>query len=382
MHNGYIYLDNSAGSWPKPPRVAQAMAEALTAYGANPGRGNYALTRQTAALVEEAREETAEFFGLPDPKRVVFTSGATMSLNMAINGLLSPDDILLLAGMEHNAVSRPAAALADEGKIELREVIADSRGELRAAEIGEQLRRRPRPALLALTHGSNVCGSVAPLTAIALQAKRRRVHLLLDASQTAGLLPVHMRRLAISACAVAGHKALYGPAGVGALLLSAKTDPRPLIFGGTGSRSEEREQPRELPEHLEAGSVNVPGIAGYLAGLRFVKEIGVSTLYAKAMALTEQLRQGAGNIPGVRLYGRPQLPVLSLNIEGKDPGEVAALLDSRYHICVRSGYHCAPAAHRALGTLEAGTVRFSPGWFNTREDIEAALTALSEIAKS
>ena len=383
MGRDIIYLDNSAGSWPKPRRVAKAMANAISEFGANPGRGNYRLTRHTAALVEAAREVTADFFGMNDPQRVIFTAGATASLNMALLGTLEKGDVLLLTGMEHNAVSRPAAALADHRGVILRNLVADSKGGIDGKQVIRALKDRPRPRLMVVDHGSNVCGAVADVAALAPAARRARVPLLLDAAQTAGLLPVDMRRMSLAACAIAGHKALYGPAGIGVLLLSPKLHPAPLIYGGTGSRSEERRQPESYPEHLEAGSVNVPGIAGFLAGLEFVREIGRERLLEKSLSLTKRLAEGLGNIRGIRLYlpeGGVALPVLSVNVRGRDPATVAALLDRRYGICVRSGYHCAPAAHRALGTLDAGTVRFSPGWFNTPADIDAAISAMKEIA--
>lgn len=380
-----IYLDNAAGSFPKPPQVARAMAESLAEYGANPGRGNYRLTRRTAAMVESAREQAAELFGLSDSSRVIFTAGATMSLNLAVQGMLRSGDTLLLPGMEHNAVSRPAAELEDRGVIRVRRLLADREGYPRLNELERELRAPQRPALLALTHASNVCGAVAPLDEIAALARQRHVPLLVDAAQSAGLLPLSMRRTPLSLLAIAGHKALYGPPGIGLLLVDETADPRPLISGGTGSRSEERRQPRDYPEHLEAGSVNVPGIAGLAAALAFVREIGIEELCGKAMRLTDRLAEMAGNIPGIELYlpqtPRPRLPVLALNIRRRDPAEAAALLDSRYGICIRSGYHCAPAAHRALGTMEEGCLRFSPGWFNTPQEIEQTGRALAELAR-
>ena len=379
-----IYLDNSAGSHPKPPQVARAMAEALSEYGANPGRGNYALTRKTAALVDKAREKTAAMFGLNDSSRVVFTAGATMSLNMGIQGMLRWGDRLLLTGMEHNAVSRPAAALADEAKIKLHTLLADSDGYLRMDQI-QQAIKKDFPSLVVVTHSSNVCGSVAPLADIAALTQKRHIPLLVDAAQSAGLLPISMAKMPFTLLALAGHKGLYGPPGVGALLVAPGVHPQPLITGGTGNRSEERRHPDFYPDHLEAGSINVPGIAGFAAALDFVREIGIAELYGKAMTLTERLAEMAGNIPGIELYlpqrSRPRTPVLALNITRLDPAEAAELLDSRYGICIRSGYHCAPAAHQALGTMEEGCLRFSPGWFNTMDDIEKAGLALAELAR-
>jgi cysteine desulfurase/selenocysteine lyase len=379
-----IYLDNAAGTHPKPERVKQAMIRAIDEFGANPGRGNYALTRKTAAMVEEVREKVAEFFDLPDSSRVIFTSGATMSLNMAIFGMLKQGSSLILSGMEHNAVSRPAVALEDEDLLDIKSLRGDSEGYLRLEQIINACASYPRPSLLALTHASNVCGSLAPLHEIAVIVRRRNIPLLVDAAQSAGLINISMKKTLISLLAIAGHKALYGPPGIGLLLVSEKVAPKPFMHGGTGNRSEERSQPHFFPDRLEAGSVNVPGIAGLAAGLDFVKEVSIEELYNKSMRLTDRLAEMAGNIRGIELYlprkPRARVPVLALNIRKRNPGEAAALLDSRYGIAIRSGYHCAPAAHRALGTMEEGCLRFSPGWFNTEAEIEKAGMALAELA--
>ena len=381
-NNNMIYLDNSAGSHPKPPAVAAAMAAAINEYGANPGRGNYAMSRHTSAFVEKAREKLADFFHLADPRQVIFTAGATMSLNMGLRGLLSDGKKLLLCGMEHNAVSRPAAAMSDSGMISVCQLFADSCGNYRLAYIASKLAYGDI-SLMAVTHGSNVNGAVVDLPAIAALARKSHTPLLLDAAQTGGLLPLDMRKLPRCAVSIAGHKGLFGPAGIGVLLVQG-LELQPLLLGGTGIRSEERLMPRENPEHLEAGSINVAGIAGLMAGLDFVEQTGIEQIYDHSCRLTRRLAEMAGNIAGMELYlpaGGVQLPVLALNIKGLDPAEVAAWLDSRYGVCVRSGYHCAPAAHRALGTMESGSVRFSPSWFNTMEDIEHTARALEEIAR-
>lgn len=380
-----IYLDNAAGSHPKPPQVAAAMAEALSLYGANPGRGNHEMTRKTAAMIQSVREKIGEFFEASDSSRVIFTAGATMSLNMAIYGILRKGDTLLLPGMEHNAISRPAAALEDSGSICCKTLTADSNGYLKVDDLRSCCSSLPRPALLALTHGSNVCGSVAPLEKIAIIARKNGIPLLVDASQSGGLLPISMQKAPIDLLVLAGHKALYGPPGTGVLILSKQVSPSPMIMGGTGTNSEERHHPETYPERMEAGSINVPGIAGLGAAINFVQEIGIGELYHKTMTLTDRLMEMAGNINGVEVYipptPRPRLPVLALNITKLDPAEAANLLDSRYGIAIRSGYHCAPAAHKALGTMEEGCLRFSPGWFNTMTEIEKAGIALKELAR-
>ena len=380
-----IYLDNAAGSHPKPPAIGAAMARALDIYGANPGRGNHEMTRRTAAMVEGVRQQAAQFFGLADPSRVIFTAGATMSLNMAICGLLRDGDTLLLPGMEHNSVSRPATALEDAGKIKIVALRGDKYGYLRTDAITAACAGRVHPALMALTHASNVCGAVAPLEKICRICRQRNIPLLVDAAQSAGLIEINMGKTPLSMLALAGHKALYGPPGIGLLLVSDRVSPAPFVRGGTGNLSEERAQPDFYPDRLESGSLNVPGIAGLGAALSFVSNIGIAELYGKSMALTDRLAEMAGNIRGIELFmpdqALPRVPVLALNIGKRDPAEISAALDSRYGIAIRSGYHCAPAAHRALGTMEEGCLRFSPGWFNTPEEIESAGLALAKLAR-
>lgn len=380
-----IYLDNAAGSHPKPLRVVAAMAEALSKYGANPGRGNHEMTKKTADMIQSVRDKVAELFGVNDSTHVIFTAGATMSLNMAIFGSLRKGDTLILPGMEHNAISRPAAALEDAGTIRIKTLIAESDGYLDLNAIRLVCASYPRPALLAVTQGSNVCGSVAPLDEIAAIAQKKGIPLLVDAAQSGGLIPISIKKTPLSMLSLAGHKALYGPPGTGVLIVAENFSLAPFILGGTGNKSEERNHPDYYPDRLEAGSLNVPGIAGLGAAVDFVKEIGIEELYGKSMALTNRLTEMAANIPGIEVYVparfKPRLPVLALNITKRDPAEISTLLDSRFGIAIRSGYHCAPAAHRALGTMEEGCLRFSPGWFNTKAEIEKAGLALAELAR-
>lgn len=373
-----IYLDNAAGSHPKPPQVAAALAAALEEFGANPGRGNYALTRRTAGMVAETRAKLAALVHAPDPSRMVFTAGATMAANMAINGLLREGDHVVCSSLEHNAVFRPLAVLADAGRIRLHIVQADSAGYLRAEDVAAAL--RPTTRLIAINHASNVCGSVQPLAEIGAVAAACHVPLLVDAAQSAGLLPLDIQRMHISLLVLAGHKALYGPAGIGALYVDSSVSLRPLLQGGTGSRSELRHQPPDLPERLEAGSLNTAGIAAWSAALDFVRSTGIDALQAHAMRLTDRLAAALQAHPRLRLQllpgeTRPRVPLLSVATPERDPAEVAAALDA-HGVCVRAGYHCAPLAHRTLGSFGEGTLRFSPGWFNTEEEIDAAAAAL------
>lgn len=377
-----IYLDNAAGSHPKPEQVKLAMAEALDRYGANPGRGNYQLTRQTSAMVDQTRQKLAAFVGAPAPERMIFTAGATMSLNLALRGLLRAGDHVIYSGMEHNAVYRPLAALEDGKTVSLTRIKPDAYGYITAGQVERAL--RPNTALIALSHASNVCGSVQPVAEIGIIARERRIPFLVDAAQSAGLLPLDVEGMHISLLALAGHKALYGPAGIGSLYVSPSVSLRPFLLGGTGGQSELRQQPSEYPAHLEAGSLNTAGIAAWGAALDFVQEIGVERLYAHSMALLERLIAALSRNKRLRLHlppeSRERAPLLSLIVRGMEATEAAACLDAE-GICVRAGYHCAPLAHRALGSFDAGSLRFSPGWFNTEADIDAAAAALSRLPR-
>ena len=373
-----IYLDNAAGTFPKPERVMQAMQEAARRYGANPGRGSYALSRDTSAMVERVRGQLAELLHAPDPQRIVFTAGATASLNTAVFGLLRPGDEVVTTAMEHHALWRPLEELARAGRIRLQTVAADAFGYIEA----EQVERRigPRTRLLAIGHASNVCGSVQPLDDLLEIAARRQTPLLLDAAQSAGLLPLDVRHPGLALVALPAHKALYGPPGVGALYVREDIRLQPLLFGGTGVFSEAVGMTRQMPQRLEAGSLNTVGIAGWGAALQFVQEIGLPRLYRHALRLTQRLYRALVDCRGIRLYAdptRPRVPVLALTAAGIEPAELAAALD-RHGVAVRSGYHCAYQAHLSLGTANGGALRFSPGWFNREAEIDAAAAALRQ----
>ncbi len=379
-----IYLDNAAGSHPKPLQVVAALQQACSLYGANPGRGCYQMSRDTSAMVGKTREKLAALFKVKTPERLIFTAGATMSLNMALFGLLKPGSHLIISGMEHNAVWRPAAALEKAGTITLTRIKPDAQGYVRAADFAAAI--RPETALLACIQASNVNGVLQPIAEIGAVAKKRGIPLLVDASQSAGLVDIDVERDQISLLAIAGHKYLYGLAGTGGLYVAPNLKLQSFLYGGTGNKSELREQPEFYPDHLEAGSLNTPGIAALGAACDFVTDTGVAALYDHSRELFDRLRNDLANIAGVTLQTplEPQaavVPVLSFTVAGKTAGEVAAALDGDFAIAVRAGYHCAPLAHRALSTMEEGTVRLSPGWFNTREEMAQAALAVQKIAR-
>ncbi len=379
-----IYLDNAAGSHPKAPGVEAAMIEALKSWGANPGRGSYAFARRTGDMVEQVRGKLAALIHAPDPGRIAFTSGATMSLNALVLGYASrlSGGEVIVSSMEHNALLRPLYLLEERGLLRIRMIAADAAGYIESRQVAEAVNGRTR--LIALSMASNVCGSVHPVAEVGALAKQTGLPLLIDASQSAGLLDIDVEAMGISMLAVAGHKYLLGPSGVGALWAAPEIELDPLLHGGTGRDSEQRAMPAYWPARMEAGSLNTAGIAGLGAGLDFLAEQGIPRLYRRAMALTGELERALRQLPGLTLQkqeneSRPRAPLLSFTLEGLAAGRVAELLDRR-GVCVRSGYHCAPEAHRTLGTFEEGTVRLSPSWANSEQELEQACSAIADVA--
>ena len=338
-----IYLDNAATSFPKPDCTAEAMTAALTQYGANPGRSGHALALEAS--------------------RVAFSQNTTDALNMAIHGVLRSGDHVVSTLMEHNSVLRPLSELSRSGIITLTLIPPDSEGRIHAQDIERAL--TPRTRLVAMTHMSNVLGIEQDVAAVGAMCRRRGVLLLLDCAQTAGHLPLTPRTWGCSLLAMPGHKGLLGPHGTGALWVAPGLTLAPLRQGGTGSMSESMFQPRMMPDSLESGTQNLPGIAGLLAGMRF--------------ALSHRMREELLNLPGIRVYTQPGALLLSFNVEGIASQEVASALDEA-GIAVRGGLHCAPGVHRFLGTLSCGAVRVSPGLFNTSEDAMALVRAVARIA--
>lgn len=378
-----IYLDNAATSWPKAPGVAAAMADFLAHDAGNPGRGAHRLALAAGRLVEHTRSQLAALFGISDPSRVVFTANTTAALNLALKGLLKPGDRVVTTSMEHNAVVRPLYALAARLGIFVEKVPAGHDGRVSPAAMIDRI--TPQTRLVVMTHASNVCGALQPVAEVGAACRRLGVPLLVDAAQTAGLFPISVNELGISLLAFPGHKSLLGPTGTGGLYVAPELELEPAVEGGTGTQSESPEQPANCPERYEAGTVNTVGLAGLAAGLAYIAERGLESLRKHELSLADRLRRELAALEGVRLVGATpdsavaDAPVISVVVEGRDSGEVAALLDRRYEIAVRSGLHCAPDAHRTLGTLRSGTIRFSPGPFNTNEDIDAAVAAMREI---
>ena len=375
-----IYLDNAATTFPKPEQVYRAVDRTLREIGVGPGRGGYSRGIDATRAVFEARELLAHFFGIADSSRLVFTHSATESLNLAISGLLRPGDHLVTSTMEHNSLVRPLHRVARKG-VEVTWVEGDRNGFVDSRLIGAAL--RPTTRLAALSHCSNVTGTIQPIEEISNLAREAGALFLLDAAQSAGLFPIDVGTMMIDLLAVPGHKGLYGPQGTGILYVAEGIELDPLLVGGTGGQSSGPEQPPAMPERFESGTLNTAGIAGLKAGIEFIREIGMDALREKEVRLTERLLEGLRQIPGVVIHGPEtagkRCSVVSFTVAGMDPALIGFRLDSDHDISVRVGLHCAFSAHRTIGTWPEGTVRVSPGYFTTDEDIEIFLAAMRDI---
>ena len=376
-----IYLDNAATTWPKPESVYQAVDQCLRTRGANPGRGGHGMARAASLLLYETREALAELFGIADANQLVFTYNATDAISMAVMGLADPGDSIVTTSMEHNAVAR-TLRLAQSRGVTIHVVPCDSTGQLDMQAMAAAIREKPKAVVM--THASNVTGTVMPVAEVGKLTKAQGVALMVDAAQTAGVEDIHVADMGIDILAFSGHKGLLGPQGTGGLYIHEAITVRPLRVGGTGSLSESDLQPEFMPDSLESGTPNTPGIAGLNAGVQFILQTGQTAIRAKEMELTGQLLAGLQAIPAASVYGRLELlgrtAVVSFTLKGQDSGQIAHLLDQQYAIACRSGLHCAPWAHKTIGTLKTGTVRLSPGYFNTQQEIEQALAAIREIA--
>lgn len=378
-----IYLDNAATSWPKPESVYHEVGDFLRRAGANPGRGGHALARAASEMVESVRKDLAHFFNITDASQFVFTANATEALNLAIKGVLAKGGHVVTSSMEHNAVARPLFALQAAGSCQVSVVQADHEGMLKVDDVIKAV--GPETRLIVLTHASNVTGGLLPIEEVGEFARQRGITFLVDASQTVGERPLDLNKLPVDLVAFPGHKALLGPTGTGALYIRKGCELEPLLQGGTGTHSELLEQPSEVPYRYESGTLNTSGIAGLGAALRYISEVGLEQISATIRELTRSFLEGCAQIPGLRILGpssaEMRVGVVSIVADFLNPDELGYILDQVYGIAVRAGLHCAPLAHKTLGTFPAGAVRFSFSHFNTAEDVEQALQALREIAE-
>lgn len=376
-----IYLDNAATTLHKPPQVEQAMLDALRTAG-NPGRGAHEPTLHASRLVYAARCAVAKLLNAPDPSCIAFTSNATQALNTALGGLFRPGDHIITTVCEHNSVLRPLYHLRENG-MSLSFTTADEKGRLRYDQWEGFL--RPETRALVVTGASNVTGNGTDLARAAEFAHRHGLLLIVDAAQTAGELPLNVQVLGIDVLCFTGHKALLGPQGTGGLYVRPGLSVRPLVVGGSGVHSFDEQHPAQMPTALEAGTLNVPALAGLCAGVEWILAQGVETLARREQALTVLFYERIRDLPNVKIYGDPEMtpraPIVSLNIGDEDSARIADILWEEYGICVRAGAHCAPLMHKALGTAEQGTVRFSFSHFNTEAEVLQAAAAVRELAQ-
>ena len=381
----YIYLDNASTTFPKAPTVATAMSDYITNRGININRGSYALAYDVEDIIYTTRQRLHPLFNGHDPAHVIFTQNVTMSLNMVIKGLLKAGDHVLVSSMEHNAVMRPLTQLLDKG-ITFDTIPCDSTGSIQMNSIKPLI--RPNTVALIINHASNVCGTIQPLESIGPICKAHNLQFIVDAAQTAGVIPIDVKACHIDALCFTGHKGLLGPQGIGGIILTKEMAQNltPLIAGGTGSFSHLETMPTHMPDAFESGTLNLPGIIGLNEGLAYIESQGMENIHNHELALTQAFLEGLQSIDGINIVGKQNIQdrtaVVSITIDGMDPANIAYELESTYHIMTRVGLHCAPRAHQTLRTYPEGTVRFSFGYANTHKDVESALSALNTIVKS
>lgn len=377
-----IYLDNSATSYHKPEGVIEAVTAALSGMG-NSGRGSHEASLNASRIIFRTREMLAELFGLNNPLQVAFTVNSTESLNMAIQGIFSPGDHVITTMLEHNSVLRPLYLMERQG-VELTVIEADRLGRIRYEDMEAAV--RPDTKGIVCTHGSNLTGNRIDLKRVGEISREYGLTLIADVSQTAGVLDIDMEEMNLDVVCFTGHKSLMGPQGTGGICVRPGTVIRPLLAGGSGVQSFLQKQPEQMPEALEAGTLNGHGIAGLHAALTFIEETGLKKLRNRELLLMRRFYEKVCGIPSVTIYGDfsdmdYRVPIVTLNIGDSDSGEVADELAVNYGIYTRAGIHCAPLMHQALGTADQGAVRFSMSYFNTEEEIDRAAEAVREIAK-
>lgn len=376
-----IYLDSSATSFLKPPQVAEAVFRSFNTIG-NAGRGAHAPTLNASRLIYDTREKLAALFGTPDPSRIAFTCNATEALNIAIHGAIHPGEHVITTACEHNSVLRPLYLKEKEGT-ELTIIPADKKGRIRY-DLLESFVKSNTSAIV-LTHASNLSGNVTDLAFVSNFAKKHGLLLIVDASQTAGSLPINVVKMGIDILCFTGHKGLFGPQGTGGLYVREGLTLSPLKSGGSGIHSFDRQHPTDMPAALEAGTLNGHGIAGLNAGLDYILSTGVKNIHAKEISLARRFVNGISDISDLKLYGdidAPlRTPIISLNIGNMSSASVSDILWEDYEICVRAGAHCAPLMHKTFGTEKQGAVRFSFSCFNTEAEIDTAIQAMHEIAE-
>lgn len=375
------YLDNAATSFPKPEAVYAAMDRCARTQLANPGRAGHKMAIEAERILDDGRHRLNQFFHGTEPERFIFTLNGTDALNIAFKGIINSGDHVITTDLEHNSVSRPLRAMELAGIIGLTRLAADGSGTVDPNAIRQAI--RPKTRLIAVTHGSNVLGTVQPIAEIGRLARERDLLFLVDAAQTAGVLPIDVQAMNIDLLAFPGHKSLFGPTGTGALYVGPRAKLRPWREGGTGGDSASETQPKEFPYYLEGGTPNVLGVAGLIAGTQFVEERGLDAIHRHEVELVERLWRRLDELEGITVYGHRdhgrRVGTVSFRSEMLPAAEIGGILDQAFDIAIRPGLHCAPYIHRAIGTFPDGTVRVSTGPFNTAEDIDRLADALGQI---
>lgn len=376
-----IYFDQAASSFPKPAKVIEAVTKVMYENGANPGRGGHELARNANLLINQTREKAAALFGCTDPKKALFYQNATIALNQALKGLVwEKGDHIIATSVEHNSMRRPLEYLKQAYGVHVSYIHWDDDQVAFVTAVNEAI--TPKTKLIAMTHASNVTGSILPVEAILKRAKQAGLLTLLDASQTAGHLSIHMQKQGIDMLAFPGHKGLLGPQGTGMLLVEGEIELAPLHHGGTGAFSELPNQPSQWPEKLESGTLNTPGIAGLYAAFKTYEDQR-EEIVPRETILAKKLLQGLNALPGITCYGPDEtmdrMPIVAFNVTGIDSQEIAMILDAHYKIAVRAGLHCSPLTHETLRTSDQGVVRASLGRYNTDDEVDIFLQAIHEI---
>lgn len=371
-----IYLDNAATSYPKPESVYQRIDHILRHVGGNPGRSGHRMSLDASRVIFETRESAGRLFNIKDGSRIVFTKNATEAINLAFKGILKPGDHVVTTSIEHNAVVRPLLRLEAEG-VKVSRVQADKNGWIEPKDIEKAITNKTK--LVSVVHASNVFGAILPVAEIGRICRKKNILFMIDAAQTAGAMPIDIDALNIDILAATGHKSLFGPQGTGLIYVKEGIEPMPLVDGGTA----EDDDMLEMPDRLEAGTMNTPGIGGLGAGIEFLLEEGIDKIRRHEQGLIRQILEGLKGIKGISIFGpmdeKKRTCLVSFNIEGKDPSDIGYRLDNEFGIMLRCGLHCAPHAHKSAGTYPSGAVRVSPGYFNTAKDIEEFLRAVKEI---
>src|SRR3989339_253930 len=376
-----VYLDNTATSWPKPKSVVEAITDYMVHCGASPGRSGHRMSLQAAHIIYDARDLIAKMFNAEASEKVIFTANATLASNIALKGILKKGDHAIISHLEHNSTLRPLKHLEQSGLIDLSIIDCDKNGNINIEQLKNSF--RPNTKIVATIHGSNVIGKVLPIAEIGAICKTHSVLYMIDAAQTAGFVPIDMQAQHIDILTFTGHKKLYGPSGTGGLCFGKNVEIDTFIHGGSGSKSEIEFHPDFYPDKLEAGTPNTVGIAGLKAGLEFIFSEGIDKIRQHSHNISKYFIDNLLKIDEIKIHGYDSenevLPVISVTSPLITPSKFAEILDKDYEIMTRPGLHCAPLAHKAAGTFPQGTLRFSPGYFNTQEEIDYTIKSLKEI---